>query len=257
MSDRRTETPISVDRARDADRFLATDNLVWFQGLPVASPENRLLGMPEDQRFAVEVEGADPRTYAGIYGVYPMTLAVPGPDSASRSVTCAGLSWAGVHPDHRRQGVLTAMMRDHLERVHDDRATHISALHASEPAIYGRYGYGLGSLELEVELDRGTTLTAPELEAAAAEVSTQLATTSDAGVPARMRAGHLAAAGLGAVVGDEAFYRRICFESPERLLDKEPWRVLFARRDQQDVGFAMFRRTHKWEKSRPAGEVSV
>jgi predicted acetyltransferase len=44
---------------------------------------------------------------------------------------------------------------------------------------------------------------------------------------------------------------------PHDLRDKEPWRVLFARRDGTDVGFAMFRRTHKWERARPAGELSV
>jgi predicted acetyltransferase len=44
---------------------------------------------------------------------------------------------------------------------------------------------------------------------------------------------------------------------PEHLRDKEPWRVLFARRDGVDVGFAMFRRTHKWERARAAGELSV
>jgi hypothetical protein len=35
------------------------------------------------------------------------------------------------------------------------------------------------------------------------------------------------------------------------------WRILFARRDGVDVGFAKFRRTHKWERARPAGELAV
>ena len=33
--------------------------------------------------------------------------------------------------------------------------------------------------------------------------------------------------------------------------------MLFARRDGEDVGFAMFRRTHKWEHARPAGELDA
>jgi predicted acetyltransferase len=33
--------------------------------------------------------------------------------------------------------------------------------------------------------------------------------------------------------------------------------VLFARRDGRDVGFAMFRRTHKWERARPSGALEV
>ena len=72
-----------------------------------------------------------------------------------------------------------------------------------------------------------------------------------------MRECHLGCAELGSVVGDAGYYARICHQLPEELRDKESWRVLFARRGGVDVGFAMFRRTHKWEKARPAGEISV
>jgi predicted acetyltransferase len=172
-------------------------------------------------------------------------------------VPCAGLTWVGVHPDHRRKGVLSAMLRHHFEQVHEQDGTHVSALHASEPAIYGRHGYGLASLEMEVSLGRGTTLTAPDLEDAAGAISTHLATVSDPDVPKRMRECHLGCAELGSVVGDAGYYARICHQLPEELRDKESWRVLFARRGGVDVGFAMFRRTHKWERARPAGEISV
>jgi GNAT superfamily N-acetyltransferase len=248
---------IRVGRASDSQRFLATDQTVWFAEIAAASAEEQLLGIPEDQRFAADVAGSQPGTYPGVYGVFPMTLPIPGPDTGLRQVRCAGLTWVGVHPDHRRKGVLTAMMRHHLERVHEEAGTHVSALHASEAAIYGRYGYGLASLELEVSLSRGATLRAPHLEAPAAEVTTSLAAASDPDVPARMRACHLASAGLGSVVGEPGYYARICTQLPEELRDKEPWRVLFARRDGVETGFAMFRRTHKWERARPAGELSV
>src|SRR5690606_37044876 len=82
-------------------------------------------------------------------------------------------------------------------------------------------------------------------------------TVSDPDVPKRMRECHLGSASVGAVVGDAGYYARICYQLPEQLRDKESWRVLFARRDGVDVGFAMFRRTHKWERARPAGELSV
>ncbi|HEY8306174.1 MAG TPA: GNAT family N-acetyltransferase [Lapillicoccus sp.] len=252
-----TENPIRVSRTTDADRFLATDQTVWFQEVYPAPAEQQLVGLPEDQRFAADVDGADPATYPGVYGVFPMTLAVPGPDAGVRHVPCAALSWVGVHPDHRRRGVLSAMIRDHLERVHEEPGNHVSALHASEPAIYGRYGYGLASLELTVELSRHATLTAPGLDTAAAEVTSQFTTVTDPDVPTRMHNCHVRVAGLGAVVGDVAYYDRICYEPPEQLREKEAWRVLFARRDGEDIGFAVFRRSHKWEKYRPAGELAV
>jgi GNAT superfamily N-acetyltransferase len=252
-----TENAIRVGRATDPDRYLATDQTVWFAEVPAAPVEEQLVGLHAHQRFAAEVDGAETGTYPGVYGVFPLTLSVPGADDEVRQVPCAGLTWVGVHPDHRRKGVLTAMLRHHFEQVHEQEGTYVSALHASEPAIYGRHGYGLASLELEVRLDRGTSLTAPHLEDAAASVTTQLATASDPDVPKRLRECHLAGADLGAVVGDAGYYARICHELPEELRDKEPWRVLFARRDGVDVGFAMFRRTHKWERGRPAGELSV
>jgi hypothetical protein len=110
---------------------------------------------------------------------------------------------------------------------------------------------------LEVTLSRGTTLTAPHLEDAAAAVTTHLALASDPTVPKRMRECHLSCAGLGSVVGETGYYTRVCHQLPEHLRDNEPRRVLFARRDGVDVGFAMFRRAHKWERGRPAGELSV
>lgn len=247
---------IHVDRAADADRYLATDQLVWSAEVSSAPTEVQLTGLSPDQRFAADVDGADPATYPGIYGVFPLTLSIPGPDAGVRQVPCAGLTWVGVHPDHRRRGVLTAMLRHHFEQVRSEGG-HVSALHASEPAIYGRHGYGLASLELDVHLGRGTTLTAPHLEEAARGLTTRLATISDPGVPARLRACHLAHADLGAVVGEPGYYDRICTQLPEHLRGKEPWRVLFAQRDGVDVGFTAFRRTEKWEKARPAGEVEV
>jgi GNAT superfamily N-acetyltransferase len=252
-----TDNRIRVARATDPERYLATDHTVWFSEVPAAPTEEQLIGLPEEQRFAADVEGSDPATYPGIYGVFPLTLSIPGPDAGVRQVPCAGLTWVGVHPDHRRKGVLGTMLRHHFEQVHEEPGTHVSALHASEPAIYGRHGYGLASQELEVSLGRGTALTAPELQHAADAITTQLATVSDPGVPKRMRECHLGAAGLGSVVGDAGYYARLCAQLPEELRDKESWRMLFARRDGEDVGFAKFRRTHKWERARPAGELVV
>lgn len=252
-----TDNRIRVARASDPGRYLRTDQTVWFAEVAPVPAEEQLVGLPEELRFAAEVDGADPRTYPGIYGVFPLTLVAPGPDGEARPLPCAGLTWVGVHPDHRRQGLLSAMLRHHFEHVHEEPGTHVSALHASEPAIYGRHGYGLASLELEVRLARGATLTAPGLEEAAAGVTTELATITDPGMPRRLRECHLAHAAVGSVVGAEGYYERVCREWPEELRGKESWRVLFARRDGRDVGLAAFRRTAKWEKSRPAGEIEV
>ncbi len=253
---------IRVERATDGDRYLASDRLVWFsQGN--ADPvelELQLLAVPEDQRFVAEVVGSDidPGTHPGIYGVRPMQLSVPDGQGSGRVIPVAGLTWVGVHPDHRRRGLLTAMMRHHVEQTRRE-GIHVSALHASEPAIYGRHGYGLASLELQVELGRGTTFTAPHLEDDVATITTRLHTITEDGIAERRRRLDLAllAESVGTIVGDDAFYALMCHVSPEEVRDREPARILFAIRDGQDVGYVVFSRKHKWPNARPAADVEV
>lgn len=245
---------IDVGPSEDASKYLATDQLVWFGEVTDADADHLRLGLPEDQRFVVDLPDGPRDLHAGIYGVRPMEMSLPG----GSVVPIAGLTWVGVHPDSRRRGVLGAMMTDHLTRTHD-AGTVLSALHASEAAIYGRYGYGNAVLTHQVTLGRGTTFTAPHLEDEVAAITTQLLTMSDPGVPERMRACQLAHAGdfPGTIVGTPDFFSLLSLEAPEQLRDKERRRILFARRDGEDIGFTGLRREHKWDNARPSGTVVV
>lgn len=250
---------IQVGRAGDPERYLASDHLVWF-ATPGSEPlELQLRGVPDDQRFAAEVTGADvdPATYPGIYGVRPMELSVPDGRGTGRLVPCAGLTWVGVHPDHRRRGLLTAMLRHHFEQTRD-AGVHLSALHASEPAIYGRHGYGLASLEHKVDLGRGTTFTAPHLDDEAAALTTTFATLTEE-MAERRRTCDLALAeqGVGTIVGDPDFYWELSHNTPEELREQEPGRIIFATRDGADLGYAVLHRKHKWTNARPSASVEV
>jgi predicted acetyltransferase len=251
---------IRIERATDVERYRASDDLVWFHGRHEVDTRVALQGVPDDQRFAAEVVGTDvdPATYAGIYGVRPMQLSVPDGAGHGRAVPVAGITWVGVHPDHRRRGLLSAMLKHHFEQTRGEGVA-LSALHASEPGIYGRHGYGLASLELEVTLGRGTTLTAPHLEDEAAGITTHLRTVDDPGMGERRRAIDLdlMATSVGTIVGTSEFYAELSLVWPNEVHDSEPPRILFATRDGQDVGYVLFKRKHKWPNSRPAGEVDV
>jgi GNAT superfamily N-acetyltransferase len=254
------ELEIRVGPATDAERYLASDDTIWFGEAPSDPADARLVGLPEHQRFAAELPGvdADATTYPGIYGVRPMQLSVPDGDGGGQLVPVGGLTWVGVHPDHRRRGVLTAMLRHHFEQSRRE-GVHLSALHASEPGIYGRHGYGLASLELSVKLGRGTTFTAPYLEDEVATIATRMSTVTDPGMAERRRALELAVAPrtVGSIVGEPGFFVELCRVPPEQLRGNEVPRVLFATRGGQDLGYAVFLRSHKWDNARPGGKVDV
>jgi predicted acetyltransferase len=175
------------------------------------------------------------------------------------SVAAGALTWVGVHPAHRRRGVLTAMMRRQLDDVRE-RGEPVSALWAAEPAIYGRFGYGLATRSLSLTLPRGAAMRDvpgcedlhvtferldqdrhTELLAACYEAARQ----SRPGWVSRPRAAH-----WRAVLDDQAPLRR----------GTESLRVLLAREGGPDGdlrGYALFRRAVAWQDSGPDGTVKV
>ncbi len=245
---------IDVRPSEDAEKYLATDQLVWFAEVGDADADHLRLGLPEDQRFVVDLPDGPEDRHSGIYGVRPMEMSLPG----GAVVPIAGLTWVGVHPDARRRGVLAAMMTDHLARTHQDGLA-ISALHASEPGIYGRFGYGMAALQLQVDLGRGTTLSAPHLEDEAAAIRTQLVDSHARGATQRLRECMRATApdSPGTILASPDFIRLWGAESPAELRDKEPRRILFATHEGHDVGAVMLRREHKWDNGRPSGSVTA
>lgn len=84
----------------------------------------------------------------GTAGIFTFDLTIPG-----GRVPMAGVTMVGVHPTHRRRGILTAMMRAQLEAIRE-RGEPMAILWASEGGIYGRFGYGLASFKASIEIDR-------------------------------------------------------------------------------------------------------
>ena len=91
----------------------------------------------------------DGKQIVGGAGVFPFEMTVPG-----AAVPCAGVTVVGVLPTHRRRGILSRMMRAQIDDVHARGEEPFAALWASEPTIYGRFGYGLASHTLELKLPR-------------------------------------------------------------------------------------------------------
>jgi predicted acetyltransferase len=65
----------------------------------------------------------------------------------------AGVTTVGVHPTHRRRGILRRMMERQLNDVHA-LGEPLAILWASDAGIYQRFGYGLATLRAGVKVDR-------------------------------------------------------------------------------------------------------
>lgn len=113
---------------------------VWPESLHLAIPTVEL-----DRAIAI-YDG--PQIVASAHAwSYPLTLPGAGP------VPAAAVSRVAVRTTHRRRGLLSRMMRHQLEDVHR-RGEVVAALFASEAPIYGRFGYGLATYEVEAEVAR-------------------------------------------------------------------------------------------------------
>lgn len=252
----------------DLPRIKELEDTVWFEVLPGGTPADLADDLDFRHARAMERPGpalpgedpSGPTPLVGIYGAFDMQVTVPGPVGGLRVLPMDGLTWVGVHPDARRRGVLTRMMRDHLHRIHDRGECAIAGLHASEPAIYGRFGYGSASLDVKLTLGRGTTLTAPEeLGARAEAVRTHMVTLPTDEGTAALHAAHLACAGgaLGTVTRPDAQAATWFRDMPKARGSKEPRRLMLAQVDDEVTGYALFRRESKWEDGVSQGEVSV
>ncbi len=91
--------------------------------------------IPADRVFGAY----DGDTPVGITASIAFEMTIPG-----GLAPCAGITWVGVMPTHRRRGVLTGLMRQQLDDLRT-RGEPLAALWASEPVIYGRFGYGIAA----------------------------------------------------------------------------------------------------------------
>jgi predicted acetyltransferase len=113
----------------------------------------------EDERLVYEPDRAIVVTsgtaVAATAGAYTRELAVPG------AVIPAGhVTMVGVHPVHRRQGLLNRMMRHQLADIRA-RGEAVALLWASEGRIYQRYGYGMAARRHSMDIEREVKLRDP------------------------------------------------------------------------------------------------
>jgi predicted acetyltransferase len=83
----------------------------------------------------------------GTAGAFTMPITIPGGELVTGYLTLVG-----VLPTHRRRGIAAELMRAVLDDARE-RGELLSVLYASEGGIYGRYGYGLGTIGLTFRIE--------------------------------------------------------------------------------------------------------
>ena len=91
----------------------------------------------------------DGDTLVGTFRTWPTRLTVPG--DPRRDVPATAVSTVAVLPTHTRRGILTALMRRHLEQAVADGSA-VAVMIASEAVIYGRFGFGPATESTEIEV---------------------------------------------------------------------------------------------------------
>ena len=185
-------------------------------------------------------------------------LPVPGATAAA-----AGLTMVAVHPEHRRKGLLNAMIDLHFSHCRK-RGEAISMLTATEAAIYGRYGYGHASDSLSLTLNRGQALRPVE---GSQDVKVSILDVDPAAHAALIDRIHREAGASGMLARpgwgtrDTPNLRDVMLRDfPSSLRGTEETRLALAEREGQPVGYALFRRSDIWAcwaQGAPGAEVIV
>lgn len=219
-------------------------NVAFGEELRDSDFELQRIELPPD-RVVAAYDGGRP---VGVAASIAFEMTVPGGPQPT-----AGVTYVGVLPSHRRRGVLTELMRIQLDDLRR-RGEPLAALWASEPPIYGRFGYGIAA-------------PAAALDAARAG----LAIRDDPGPSGTVR---LVTAGeareLFPPVYEQARLQRNGMMSRSsarwdlRVQDPEHWRdgagpknFALVELGGTPAAFAMYRLKGRWERGEPEGELVV
>jgi predicted acetyltransferase len=183
---------------------------------------------------------------------YTFQLSVPGGVAAA-----GGISAVSVLPTRRRRGIMSGLIRHVLTDI-GSRGEAIAILWASEPGIYGRFGFGCASEHLRYTIRRGEGALLPAVftdKKAAPEISI--------GEPGRQLAAmaavyaSVAAARPGLPARDDRWWQAAVADPEVYREGASPLRCLIAADGDGPRGYALYSSRGKWDDGVPVGEVRV
>lgn len=228
----------------------------WFDQLELAfggvadSPQSRELyrSLTEPDRSLGVWDGED---CVGSASAFSFRLSVPG----GALVPAAGVTMVGVSPTHRRRGLLSSMMRRLLDDVRA-AGEPLAVLTASDPAIYGRFGYGIGAYAMGLEID--TARVRLSLPAGTEAVRVRLVDPQKAMADCERVYAELLGRRPGMLARQPGWERYVTSDPPQDRAGASPLQCVVAEGPDGEVaGYARYRVAPHWNTSGSEGEVEL
>lgn len=216
-----------------------------FGGDP--TPEELAAWRPlvEPDRTHAAFDGA---AMVGSAAVFTFDMTVPGGPAP-----CAGVTGVSVAPTHRRQGVLTAMMRAQLDAVRDRGTEAFASLWASEAVIYHRFGYGVASRRWDITVNAHD----PALLGAAPEGRVRSVTPEEMATLAPPVYDGLRQDRTGLISRSPERWETRLSDLPSYRHGASSQKNVVYERDGEVRGYAWFRTKGDWTDGAPNGQVRV
>jgi predicted acetyltransferase len=240
------EFPVRVIGDDDWAAFLDVDSVAFGATVPAELDELER-EIFEPGRSIGAFDGPNP---VGIATAYSFDLSVPG-----AVLPAAGISWVGVLPTHRRRGVLRALMTHQLHDIHERGREPLAILWASEPPIYGRFGYGLASRAYALEVLRSPHALRADAPADPT-LRLRLVPADDWKITAEVYA-QVAQRRPGMLARDERWWRKAVRDVASMREGRSALRCVVAEDDSGVRGYARYATTPDWTPGRPQGTVHV
>ncbi|MFJ7203056.1 GNAT family N-acetyltransferase [Streptomyces sp. NPDC098789] len=221
-----------------------------FGGVPEAEEERELY------RSLTEIERSlgvwDGGTCVASAGAFTFRVAVPG----GALVPAAGVTMVGVTPTHRRRGLLTSLMRRQLDDIRAGGEP-VAVLTASDPAIYGRYGYGTATYALALDVD--TSRVGLRLPPGTDGVRMRLVDPREALAACEAVYAELVPRRPGMTARQPGWERQALLDPASGRSGRSPLKCVLAEREADGavVGYARYRVRPDWDPSGSAGVVEV
>ncbi|OAR25834.1 hypothetical protein A8W25_09880 [Streptomyces sp. ERV7] len=189
-------------------------------------------------------------TVVGTTQTFALPVEVPG----GGFVPTGAISAVGVAATHRRRGILRSMMRAQLDAVREEGVP-LAVLTASEPEIYGRYGFGLATQQISLEIDSSRVRVAvPE---GGDDVTLRYAPVAEAASECEALYGRAAGTRAGRFLRTPGWERHPLLDPAGFRDGGSAAQCVLASRGGEVVGYVRFHTKPVWDAAGPKGVVTL